>query len=406
MQKIPDAVREQMKDDQERYEKQKQERFHLAFDTAHALVKNLKYPESLDKLWIASREGIYHDILREQALELPYFFLQTGQRDFFKESLEFVQKMGEAPDEKIPKLLEMASRKWQNKGKIEVQLRDWNPALFQKLEVRHFPEMCVIEEGPFQMGIEEAYPDEKPAHEVSVSSFLLAATPVSFWQYGLFCLSTSRDLPGDSGFGRGDKPVINVNWYEAVKYCNWLTERLSSAEGMKLEKVYTIEGDTVTADWSKNGFRLPTEAEWEYAAREGGRKVRFGNGKDVANPAEINFDASHPYNEKYNPDWYVTGKGRGSTTGVREFAPNALGLYDMSGNVLEWCWDWWSEEEQSSYQIREGVKDPVGPMDGSFRVVRGGSWSQYAYIYQSSYRYRILPIERNDGIGFRVARRL
>lgn len=120
----------------------------------------------------------------------------------------------------------------------------------------------------------------------------------------------------------------------------------------------------------------------------------------------MNFDAGHPYNEKYNPDWYVKGKGRGATTGVREFAPNALGLYDMSGNVYEWCWDWWSEGERSYYRQSEGVKNPAGPESGDYRVVRGGSWGNDAYACRSSYRYRFHPVGRNNFIGFRVSRRL
>lgn len=276
--------------------------------------------------------------------------------------------------------------------------------------------MCEIAGGTYQMGSEEGYASEKPVHEVTVSSFQMAATPVTFWQYGLFCLAAGRDLPGDSGFGRGDKPVINLNWHEAIEYCNWLTDWLSPLEGAELEKVYTIEGDTVTADWSKNGFRLPTEAEWEYAARavlspsgrgKGGGNARFGNGKDIADPSEMNFDASHPYNEQ-KPDWYVKGKGRGATTGVREFAPNALGLYDMSGNVFEWCWDWWSEGEDSFYRTSDGANDPAGPpesIDGT-RVVRGGSWFTVAYACRSGFRLRIHPIVRINYLGFRVVRRL
>ena len=104
----------------------------------------------------------------------------------------------------------------------------------------------------------------------------------------------------------------------------------------------------------------------------------------------------------------MEGKGRGSTTGVREFAPNALGLYDMSGNVFEWCWDWWSEGEDSFYRTSDGANDPAGPpesIDGT-RVVRGGSWGTDTNSCRSGYRYRVHPIGRNIFIGFRVSRRL
>lgn len=282
MRKIPATVRERMKADRERYSRQKQERFNLAFDAARHHIQNLNYELALKKLAIASHENILQDTLREQVLELPYFFLQSGQPELFQESLEFVRKMSEAPDADIPRLLDIAGRGWADRTRIEKELQEWNPALFQKLEKRHFPEMRSIEGGTYRMGSEEGYADEKPVHEVTVSSFQLAATPATCWQYGLFCLATGRELPGDSGFGRGDKPVININWYEAVAYCNWLTEWLSPLEGTELEKVYTIDGDTVTADWSKNGFRLPTEAEWEYAARAVLSPSGRGKGEDIS----------------------------------------------------------------------------------------------------------------------------
>lgn len=406
MRQMPEEVREKVNDDQARYKKQKQERFNLAFDTAHVLVSHLKYAEALEKLWIASRERIDYDLLSLQALELPFFFLQTGQAALFEDSLNFVRKMYGQEDAGLSELLSLAARHWGDRPVLLKQFREWNPELYAKMQARHFPEMCEIPGGTFRMGSEEGYSDEQPVHEVAVSSFLLGATPVTFWQYGLFCLLTGRDLPGDSGFGRGAKPAINLNWYEAVEYCNWLTEWLSPLDGVVLEKVYAIEGDEVTADWSKNGFRLPTEAEWEFAARERGGNARFGNGKDIADPKEMNFDAAHPYNERYNKDWYVAGKGRGGTTDVKTFAPNALGLYNMSGNVLEWCWDCWSEGENSFYKASDGSRDPAGPESGSQRVVRGGSWVIVADYCRSTYRNRNHPMDRNNIIGFRVARLL
>jgi len=417
MREIPAEVRERMKDDQERYRRQKLDRFQLALDTASANIEHLQYESALEKLRIASREGIHLDLLRAPALQLPYFFLETGNIAPLRNSLLFIQEMSEEKDSLLTELLALAGQESMHKSNFQKQLHDWNPALFREMAERHFPQMCAIAGGVYHMGSEEGYADEKPVHEVTVSSFHMAATPVTFWQYGLFCLLTDRELPSDSGFGRGDKPVINVNWFEAVEYCNWLTDWLSPLEGMELEKVYMIDGDQVTVDWSKNGFRLPTEAEWEYAARailspfgkgQGGGNIRFGNGKNVADPSEMNFNASYPYNEQ-KPEWYVKGKSRGATTPVREFAPNALGLYDMSGNVFEWCWDWWSADDNDRfYKTNNGSQDPIGPPESieGTKAIRGGSWLTAAHLCHIAYRNTYSPFAQNYNLGFRVARRL
>ena len=408
MQKIREDVKEQIQQDQIRYERQRQDRFLLAFDGALANVQHLDYPEALRRLGIARSEGIQYDSLLELAIQLPHFFLETGKMEEFKNSLHFISSLDE--NLKVEPLLEFADWIVADRQGCKEKLRNWDPGLFQRMQKRHFPNLLPIKGGKYKMGSEEGWSDEKPIHTVTVGSFQMSETPVTWWQYGLFCLMTGRDLPNDSGFGRGDKPVINLDWYEAVDYCIWLTDWLSPLDGVELEQVYVKEGDKdkVTADWSKNGFRLPTEAEWEYAAREGGRKVRFGNGKDVADPKEINFDAAHPYN-KNNPDWYVAGKGRGATSSLREpeynSIPNALGLYDMSGNVLEWCWDWWSEGEGHFYKKSDGATDPEGPESGQQRVVRGGSWIVNASYCRCSVRdWVIPPDERLSYIELHVRR--
>lgn len=172
-------------------------------------------------------------------------------------------------------------------------------------------EFVLIPEGTFQMGdvLGEGDDDEIPIRTVSISRFLLSATTVTFDEYDAFCKAAEFPKPSDNGWGRGNRPVINVTWFDALAFCLWLSDRT---------------GRTI---------RLPTEMEWEYAARQGGENVRFGNGENIARPTEINFDAREPYAEPYsNP-----GEYRGATLPVDRLSPNRLGLYQMSGNIWEWC---------------------------------------------------------------------
>ncbi len=176
-----------------------------------------------------------------------------------------------------------------------------------------------------------------------------------------------------------------------MEYCNWRSRQAN------LKPVYTINGTNVSADWSANGYRLPTEAEWEYAARavngKGGGKVRFGNGKDIADPKEINFDGING-KEAY----FITGEYRQKTTPVGNFSSNSLGLHDMSGNVWELCWDWYGTYPTNSQT------DPQGPVVASAGLAVAGRGtttpsSRVALAGTSTPR-----AYRNVFLGFRLAR--
>jgi formylglycine-generating enzyme required for sulfatase activity len=253
--------------------------------------------------------------------------------------------------------------------------------------------MQAIPAGTFQMGDtfgDVLFRDELPVHAVTLSAFELARFELTFEEYDLYCDSTGVKKPNDRSWGRGRRPVININWFDAVKYCNWLSEQHGYTA------VYRIAGEEVTANWFANGYRLPTEAEWEYAARSGGKQHRFGNGKDTLRSTEANFNASPEYVKAYSKP----GEYREKTTTVGSFGRNGSGLADMSGNVLEWCWDRYGAD----YYEKSSSSNPKGPGEGAYRVIRGGSWDDNPAICRAAFRLDGEPTIRSNGVGFRLAR--
>ncbi|MGA2641510.1 MAG: SUMF1/EgtB/PvdO family nonheme iron enzyme [Spirochaetia bacterium] len=233
--------------------------------------------------------------------------------------------------------------------------------------------MIRVEGGTFQMG--DTFGDgqswEKPVHSVAVSSFYMGKYLVTQKEW--------RDVMGTdpSHFKGDDLPVESVTWYDAVQYCN----KLSAKNG--LDPCYAINGTNVTCDFSRSGFRLPTEAEWEYAAK-GGRQSR---GTEYAGSSSVDEVA-----------WYGGNSG-GRTHPVGQKRANELGLYDMSGNVWEWCWDWWGNYGPST------ETDPQGADSGSNRVRRGGSGDGSASGVRAAGRDGYGPGLRYNISGFRVVRR-
>jgi formylglycine-generating enzyme required for sulfatase activity len=191
-----------------------------------------------------------------------------------------------------------------------------------------------------------------------------------------------------------DDPVVCLSWNDAAHYCNWLSKKENLAPAYKTETGELLDKDgNETTDITKvRGYRLPTEAEWEYAARERGKKVRFGNGKDVASSDEICFDANRG-------DFLYLKKGefRRKTVPVGSFKPNSLGLYDMSGNSWEWCCDYYGEYEKKS------VKDPFRS-EGFRRVIRGGRWGANASGIRVFARDKYQALNRCNNSGFRIAK--
>ncbi len=227
--------------------------------------------------------------------------------------------------------------------------------------------------GTFEMGRADGRPNEQPVHTVEVATFLMSAHEVTQRQWREIMRTTPT---ADRGSG-DNLPVYNVTWYDAVEFCN----ALSRAEGRS--PCYGGSGTAITFDFAANGYRLPTEAEWEYAAR-GGASSR-----------------GYPYAGSSNADdvgWH-NGNSQGAAHEVGLKTANELGVFDMSGNVSEWCWDWYD----AGYYSQSGGTNPRGPASGSYRVLRGGGWG----INTNGLRLtsRSIGTHRSDSnTGFRVVR--
>ena len=242
--------------------------------------------------------------------------------------------------------------------------------------------MVRINSGTFLMGspnTESRRFSNENQRQVSLSPFYMGRYEVTQAEF--------QDIMGinPSHFQGPNLPVENVSWFDAIEFCN----RLSIREGLR--PAYTIDGTQVSWDRNANGYRLPTEAEWEFSSRAG-TTTPFSTGADITSD-EANFNGNHPYIVDNPPGVY-----RGTTVPVGSFAPNAFGLYDMHGNVGEWCWDW-----NVVYSAREET-NPSGPATGFYRVFRGGSWNHPADFLRSARRGGNLPNTRVFFLGFRLAR--
>ncbi len=231
-------------------------------------------------------------------------------------------------------------------------------------------EMVYVEGGAFQMGSDTGGDDEKPVHSVTVSSFYMGKYPVTQKEWQAVMGSNPSRFTGDKS------PVESITWYQAVEFCN----KLSQKEG--LTPAYTINGTNVSCNWNADGYRLPTEAEWEFAARGG--KLSKG----------YSYSGSNNLDEV---GWYDSNSSR-QTKDVGTKRANELGIYDMSGIVWEWCWDWYGDYSSSA------ETNPRGATSGSCRVVRGGCWGGYDYGCQVARRGYVDPDDSYDIFGFRLSR--
>lgn len=234
--------------------------------------------------------------------------------------------------------------------------------------------MVLVPAGNYQMGDDNANyePNERPARTVAINAFFISKTEVTQALY-------QSVIGANPSHNKGDRrPVENVTWFEALEFCNALSRRDGYTE------VYSDITGNLQADFSADGYRLPTEAEWEFACR-GGTTTPYYTGSSKADLEKAG--------------WY-SGNANGTTHDVSDLEANTHGIHDMHGNVFEWCWDWFS----AAYYQQGENNNPRGPSGGEERVCRGGSYFVFEYGCRSSFRSMLTPQYKSRDIGIRLAR--
>ena len=289
---------------------------------------------------------------------------------------------------------------------------DWNGRPSSQLRFKVVADdlsstFVTIPAGSFTMGRTSGDTDSNaPPVNVTVSQFYMGKNEVTKAEWDVVRTWAISNGYTDLGAGAGkasNHPVQTVSWWDVIKWCN----ARSQNEG--LTPCYTVSGSVMKTgttapemNWTANGYRLPTEAEWEKAARGGVSGKRFPWGTDTISHSEANFNNSGSETYKtgttgYHPIYATSSQPY--TSPVGSFAANSYGLHDMAGNVWEWCWDWYGA---STYV--NGATDPRGAASGAYRVFRGGGWNYPAGSCRAAYRGYGTPSGSSGNGGFRVAR--
>jgi formylglycine-generating enzyme required for sulfatase activity len=285
-------------------------------------------------------------------------------------------------------------------------------------------EMVFVEGGSFRMGneYEGGDEDERPVHGVELDPYFIGRCEVTVGEFREFIESTGYMTTAEQGEGasvfignRVEKnpdaswknpyfdqddshPVVCVSWYDAVEYCNWR----SRSEG--LTPCYRGSGDSIICDFTANGYRLPTEAEWEYAARSRGMSVKYAWGDGL--PFIKGMPAGNTRDEAAHREWNLDNYWEGYDDGFAYtapagfFAPNSLGVHDVSGSVYEWCWDWYGE----TYYAESPAVNPTGPPTGEMHACRDAGYACSIASECVASRGKGKPTLTFSWGGFRVAR--
>lgn len=341
-------------------------------------ILQLDYAAALEKLQNAVGLKGNDQKVGQALMEMTFFYGETYQ---FEKAASAVSMTSA--------LFKKAALKWSFSSSLDTVsqleslrniLSELDASHFEKIRAKYYPDMVTVKGGAFCMGRDPK--DISPCDTsknllVELDDFQIARTETTLWQFNLYCLARGKDIGNffEKSWGfAGHDPAIYTSWYDAVEYANWVNHQFNQNGGITRN-----EKDGFVLDLSAPGYRLPTDAEWEYAARGGVKQdtFRYSGSDDEEEVAHYNGNSSR-------------------TQPVRQKKANALGLFDMSGNVWEWCWDWSSELSPGA------KKNPKGSSEGSVRVIRGGGWNRGASNAEVSYRYDYYPFLRSSHLGFRL----
>jgi len=410
------------------------------------LMYKLDHAGALEKLKVAAEIDVDSRLKKQQlteaVAELLYFFAEGGRRLALARTAAGLLLRLQPEGDLAQALRQCVAEGWEARAQFAPLLEKL--PFFQKFQARYYPEMVSIplgEDGVFEMGSPESEwgrSSDELLHKVKLSPYQMAAAPVTFYQFALFSEAVERGLASRTPYwGRfGDHPVVSVSWYEAAEYANWLNAQLG------LPPCYTIlkeknsdKNNQVRLDYLKwkvdwdstaRGFRLPTEAEWELAARGGvGAPRTLYAGSDKLD--DVGWYWQNSGDKPLEGDWDLNKiyDNNGRTHTVKGKSDNGIGIYDMSGNVYEWCWDWYDANYYDECQMGRGKQNrlirffskvflgkhqkeniefnPLGAessTDG--RVFRGGSWLLSAECCRVAARFRRYPGFRYNFVGFRL----
>jgi formylglycine-generating enzyme required for sulfatase activity len=362
-------------------------------------ILNLEYARAREKLIAMVDDPADPFVLGDALMEIAYVDNQTGK---LERALDLTDTIGRLYG------LSFQRPTISTRPALDTLFKQWNPDRFTKLEARYYPTMISVRGGVFTMGcdlasLQRVFPertcreDELPQYAVELSSFAMAETETTVWQFDIFAKATGFSDDGYKQFPEwpniGNNPVTEASFFDAIAYANWVSQQKG------LTKVYNLDTDMEDPNnlgaqdinwqevvrWDAAGYRLPTEAEWEYAAR-GGQESEGYLFSGSNNPDEV--------------AWYSDNEIL-RTQPVKEKLPNELGLYDMSGNVWEWSWS-----RYGKYQL-EKQKNPRPVLEERTPpVLRGGSWWGGPFACLVTFRRSDSPYDkRSYNLGFRLVRR-